>query len=108
MNNRTTWTGKPPASGAQAARSHWREVDAGGSAWYVAQDARGLEMFRVLVEPGPALKASLEKGAKDRAKEQAAALKRAKRIEALKAKRSKKKALTAKERDELMDHLLGL
>jgi len=105
---RTVWKGVIPVVSSRVGATHLREEDGEGSVWFLAVDGAGQVVERALVTPGPKPKAKLEAVSKERLIELEIQVKRGLRLAALKEKRRQRKALTPKEKQELLDLLAGI
>jgi carboxylesterase type B len=97
--------GALPVVSSRAGAAHYREEDDEGSVWFLAVDRASQVVERALIEPGAALKSTLEKSASLRTAEFVRAKSRSERLDDLRNKRRAKEALTAAETQELLDLL---
>jgi hypothetical protein len=104
---REPWTLEPPVDTAAKTISHFREVEDDGTEWYVALGPDGKEITRACVKPMGAFLADMKMDRTKR-KNPEALSPRERRLEELREKRRAGKALTAAEKNELLDLLLGV
>jgi hypothetical protein len=102
------WTGDPPISTTRKVAGQYREIDEEGCEWYVAIGPDGQPVERMLlIAKGLRLaeaKAAAQEAEVARSREE----QRAARITVLRAKRRAGKALTAAEKNEVLDLLMGV